>query len=271
VTSRRTWRGRLARFGQRCVDDVIAAVFPATCRSCGRDLESQTTSAGLLSRRISHPASGQLRRRLAGPLTAPLVLLCPACAAMLRAPREAVLRLQHPVAPGIDMPCVSAFAPGPEIFALIHALKYERCLELVPWFSVHLARAARRAAAHTEPPDMLVPVPLHDARRRERGYNQSELLARQLESRLGAPVAAHAAARRRPTLPQAAQAPEERWGNLRDAFAARVEAVRGSIWLLDDVVTSGSTVHALADALRARGARRLVALTLCRARPDIPA
>jgi ComF family protein len=118
---------------------------------------------------------------------------------------------------------------------------------------------------------VLVPVPLHPDRRRERGYNQSELLALHLERRLGAAVAAHAVQRQRATLPQAAQAPEARWANLHQAFVARPGATRGAIWLLDDVVTSGSTLHALADALRAPGSHRLVALTLCRARPDAPA
>ena len=264
-----TWRAHLARLGQRGLDDVFAALFPATCRCCGRDLETQPGRVRL-PQRVAHTANGRLRRRLVGPVSAPLVLLCPGCAARLRAPREEALPLHHP-AGGQTMPCASAFAPGPEIFALIHALKYERCLELVPWFGAHLSRAARRAAAHLGRPDVLVPVPLHPDRWRERGYNQSELLARHLERRLGAALAAHAVQRQRPTLPQAAQAPEARWANLRGAFVARPGAMRGTIWLLDDVVTSGSTLHALADALRARGSLRLVALTLCRARPDAPA
>ncbi len=108
-------------------------------------------------------------------------------------------------------------------------------------------------------PQMLVPVPLHWRRRWERGYNQSESLARGLGLALGLPVGTWSVRRIRPTPSQTTQTPAERRKNVVGAFGggrfARVKGLR--ILLIDDVLTTGATADAVTTALLAVGAARV--------------
>lgn len=115
-------------------------------------------------------------------------------------------------------------------------------------------------------PDVVVPVPLHPRRLRERGYNQSELLARSLGRRVSLPVETRALVRTRDTSAQAkAASAEERRRNVANAFACRGEAITGrKVLLVDDVCTTGATLSACAQALKAAGAARVSALTVAR-------
>lgn len=115
-------------------------------------------------------------------------------------------------------------------------------------------------------PDLIVPVPLHPRRIRERGYNQSLELARGLGVALGRPVAGDALARVRHTAPQMSLDKGQRRENIRDAFAADAGQVRGRTALLvDDVYTTGATLTECARTLRRAGAAGLDALVLARA------
>ncbi|HED66108.1 MAG TPA: ComF family protein [Planctomycetes bacterium] len=120
---------------------------------------------------------------------------------------------------------------------------------------------------------LLVPVPLHRLRRFERGYDQALLLARALGEELDAPVR-RLLRRRRWTVPQGEAGPESRRSNVAGAFRpvlAEPHHLRGvSVWLVDDVVTSGATVEACVEALGELGARSVGVLALARAgdRPD---
>lgn len=120
-------------------------------------------------------------------------------------------------------------------------------------------------------PRILVPVPLHIARRIERGYDQSALLAEACAAEAGLP-AIHALRRTRATTVQGALGTTSRAANVRGAFApsygARFHARRiagADVWLVDDVLTSGSTASECARILRRLGARRVS--VLCVARP----
>lgn len=114
--------------------------------------------------------------------------------------------------------------------------------------------------------DVIVPVPLHRSRQRERGYNQSEVIGRGLGRLLGLPVDIKALSRLRSTAPQAQQASrDERLRNIGGAFAAQKEAAQGQrVLLLDDVCTTGATLNACALALRAGGAQTVWGLTIAR-------
>jgi predicted amidophosphoribosyltransferase len=112
----------------------------------------------------------------------------------------------------------------------------------------------------------LAPVPLAGQRRRSRGYNQSELLARELSRLRGLPVERGLLVRRKATPPQARAAGEAvRRANVEGAFAAR-PAVRpsGALLLVDDVMTSGATLDACARALLDAGHGPVYALTFAR-------
>lgn len=114
----------------------------------------------------------------------------------------------------------------------------------------------------------LVPVPIHPLRRLDRGHDQALGLARILSCGLGLPVA-RPARRIRNTPPQGTPGPASRSSNVRGAFAVRRRFLRGlaarDIWIVDDVMTSGSTAHELARVLRDRGAGRVGVLVLARA------
>lgn len=109
------------------------------------------------------------------------------------------------------------------------------------------------AVAHldTDVYDMLVPVPLHKVRLRDRGYNQSELLAREVLPAFGRAACCSDLKRIRPTRTQSTLKGKKRKANVRGAFAVEGDTVAGrTVLLIDDVVTSGGTVEECAKALK---------------------
>ncbi len=115
--------------------------------------------------------------------------------------------------------------------------------------------------------DLVLPIPLHRKRLRERGYNQSLLLARRLVRRTGGAVDAFVLKKIRETDVQAGLTREERLQNLKNCFTvSRPEAVYGKkVLLVDDVFTTGSTLETAARALAKAGAQRVEAVVLARA------
>jgi len=116
------------------------------------------------------------------------------------------------------------------------------------------------------PGEILVPVPLHRQRLRERGYNQSSLLVRELAKLTSLPVVDDCLIRERHAPPQARTATVgERQSNVADAFACRDQRLRGrQVLLIDDVSTSGATLNACATALKTVGAISVWGLVLAR-------
>jgi ComF family protein len=113
--------------------------------------------------------------------------------------------------------------------------------------------------------DMIVPVALHPQRLRARGYNQSTLLARELGRHTGLPVYEDSLRRAIPTLPQVGLSAAQRAGNVRGAFACHDARLVGrSVLLVDDVITTGATLRAAAQALLEAHARAVWAITLAR-------
>lgn len=113
--------------------------------------------------------------------------------------------------------------------------------------------------------DYLVPVPLYPQRLRDRGYNQSELLARAFSEHTGIMVQTSVLARTRQTVPQASLKKEERAGNVLGAFQATGDLQNKTILLIDDILTTGSTLAACADVLRDAGAKAVYAACACAA------
>jgi competence protein ComFC len=141
---------------------------------------------------------------------------------------------------------------------LIHLYKYARIKTLAGPLSDLLAAALPR----DERFDALTAVPLHWRREWQRGFNQSELLARQMARRCGVPPI-RVLKRIRPTLAQAGLSNTNRRGNVAAAFRCRrVDAKR--VLLIDDVMTTGSTAAVCARALKRAGASRVALLTIAR-------
>jgi ComF family protein len=149
----------------------------------------------------------------------------------------------------------------------IHLYKYGRIKTLAKPLAELLAAAVPREEGF----DAVVPVPLHWRKRWQRGFNQSELLARGVARKWGLPVI-HALRRSRYTPAQAGLSTTARRKNVAAAFIGRPEASGKRLLLIDDVLTTGSTAAACATALRRAGAARVVLLTVARAdrRLNIP-
>jgi ComF family protein len=132
------------------------------------------------------------------------------------------------------------------------------------WLSAFMAQAMLQAAAnaHTEF-DCICHVPLHSKKRRQRGFDQAELLAKRIAALTGKPCLT-AIKRIRNTPSQTKLNAVERKENMRGAFKP-AQAVHGRVLLVDDVLTTGATVAECADVLKAAGAQSVTVLTFARA------
>ena len=148
---------------------------------------------------------------------------------------------------------------------MIQTLKYRRGLWLVPDLVEMLAGLVGAEFTGIKL-DAVVPVPLHGLRRRERGFNQAALLGSGLAKRLELAYIGRAVRRRVPTLTQTHLTAEERMSNVSGAFDVhRVDWVRDrSLLLVDDVITTGATMFACAEALRRAGAAAVYAVSVAR-------
>jgi ComF family protein len=139
---------------------------------------------------------------------------------------------------------------------LITQFKFHAALDLTPALAAQMLAALQRGDAPA--PTLLLPIPLSDARLRERGYNQAWELARRLGRVLRCPTDARLLLRVRDTPHQLAFPPEQRAGNVRAAFAVeprrRAELQGRSVTLVDDVMTTGATVAEAARTLLQAGA-----------------
>jgi len=148
---------------------------------------------------------------------------------------------------------------------LIHFLKYSGGRALAGPFGAALGQALRDGGYTAR---AVIPVPLHAARRRERGYNQSELVARALAETAGLALWPEALQRVVATPPQARLGRRQRLRNLRGAFRATDAGVleEGVFILVDDVLTTGHTLDECARVLQEHGAAQVIAATIARVR-----
>ncbi len=200
---------------------------------------------------------------------APEKALCPRCdAALPRIPRHFCVRCQERPAseekplclacslkPSPLAACVAAAPFAGEVERWIHRFKYPppglRGLDPAPLAVVSqlICEAAERVPG--PPPELLVPIPLHKNRLRARGFNPAERLARALSKKLGVPCDPNLLERVRDTPSQTGFDRRARLKNVKGAFRIRRgRALPGSLWLVDDVVTTGSTLKAAAKELR---------------------
>jgi len=148
----------------------------------------------------------------------------------------------------------------------IHRWKYEGKIHLTPFFTEWMAEGLNR---YWEPAslDLLIPVPLHTQRLRERGFNQALLLVKELSLRTGIPYRKTILQKKKSTLPQVNLSGTEREKGLRGAFQTigKEELLEKSVLLVDDVYTTGATVNECSKVLLRGGAERVDVLTLAHA------
>lgn len=220
---------------------ALDLVFPRRCVGCGAGGEYICRKCRTTLARLMPPLCPRCGR------PQPSGILCPDCVSW-RAEID-----------GIRSP----FLFEGIIQQAVYQLKYRNLRALVPDLAGLMAEYLRN---NEIPGDVLIPVPLHKKRLRDRGYNQSELLARDLGQQTGIPVISGALQRQRETASQVRTSTvQERQQNVSGAFACRpgnLEEAR--VILIDDVSTSGATLDACAVALKEGGAATVWGLALAR-------
>jgi len=218
-------------FPRRC--GVCGAFGPFLCGPCAAALPAATGTRCRRCCRLLAPASG-------GGAALPQ---CRACGLL-------------PTHPLDSLDAVFRFEGGAR--RLVHRLKYERLSALAEPMGAAMARhLGARGTAY----DLVVPVPLHPRRQRDRGFNQAALLAREIGARCGIEVVPRALVRVRATSPQVRTgAVGQRAANVAGAFACRAGVRDRVVLLVDDVATTGATLRACAEPLRAAGAAAVHAL-----------
>ena len=195
----------------------------------------------------------------------PCLDLCAGCEAALPASPQVLLEGQRPIER-----CLAPFAYAFPVDHLIQMLKYRGHLAVGRVLGTLLARSVRALGLHHDV-DCVVPVPLHPGRHAERGFNQSAEIAGRVARVLGLETLEGAVGRVRDTRPQVGLRPEERRRNIADAFVASALFRGRRVAVVDDVMTTGATVGAVAAALRQAGAISVDAWCVARAaHPDRP-
>lgn len=224
----------------RAFESLLELLFPSTCVHCG-------DGGNLLCDQcmdLVQPLDKNICRQCALPMERPGT--CARCATDRPAADRMLATYQ------MDGPVRSA----------VHALKYDGITAIAPVLGGHMAQMDPLDRLEV---DLVAPVPLHSRRLRERGFNQAELLARSVSHSRGWPLDASALARERNTPPQV-EAPNEaeRAASMRGAFRSNREFDGERVLLIDDVVTTASTVNSAAAALKRAGAERVTVLALAR-------
>lgn len=240
------------------IKSIFAALLPASCVLCG-DVIADVAAGHCLC----------VACAAALPALPDPALTCPCCAAPVwRAEAGQPHRCQacQNQAPSFDL-ALAAFPYAFPLDVLIRQLKYHHQLGLAGWLGRQLAQSiARHWPDFTF--DGIVPLPLHPARLRQRGFNQAALLARQVFRMHGWPLWLSACQRVIPTLPQASLDRAGRLENVSDAFHCPEPLTGARILLLDDVMTTGSTLNACAASLKAAGATAVAVAVVARAQGD---
>lgn len=157
----------------------------------------------------------------------------------------------------------AAFGYAFPLDKLIQAMKYGEQLALAHAFAAKLTQRIDKNAL----PDYVIPMPLHPAKLRERGFNQSLLLAATAARKLNLKLLPNACQRVRDTPPQSALPWKERDKNVRDAFRCDMDLTGKRVALVDDVLTTGASLNALAEAVKKRGAAEISAWVVARTLP----
>jgi len=216
----------------------LAAWLPQSCVLCGADAQEALCS----------DCTGDLPYLRGG---------CPQCAEPTPHDERCGHCLRTP--PAFDR-TLALFAYAYPIDRMLQALKYRQQLLLARWFGETLLKTCGPVAA-----DLVAPLPLHPDKLAQRGFNQALEIARPLAQGLGLPVHPELCLRTRATRSQAELPLQERPANVHHAFACTTALKGEHVLLVDDVMTTGATLHECARALKQAGAGSVTAIVVGRA------
>jgi ComF family protein len=224
----------------------LSLLFPPRCVGCGRIGAEFCAVCAQAVEATPYPQCGRCGLHLPSP-----TLRCPNCA---RYKNHSLVYTR-----------AAALHTSP-LRDAIHAFKYESQPTLAPLLARYLV-AAYAGAPWSKLPQAItavVPVPLHEQRLAERGYNQAQLLAESFCRVVGLPVQPAWLERIRETRQQVGLGPSERRANVAGAFAATSAVAGQCLLLIDDVYTTGATLRACAESALAAGSHAVYGLTLAR-------
>lgn len=218
----------LRQLGQR----LASLLLPGSCLLCGADSEHDL---------LCPACDADLPNLPDG--------LCPQCGEQSARGERCGNCLKQP--PHFDTTCALLRYDFP-VDRLIQALKYGHQLAVAGWLGRHLA-----SKLQDHPFDLIIPLPLHPDRLRQRGFNQALEIARAIASHHNCTLTTDCLSRCRATPAQAELALKERQRNVRNAFACHREIDGLRVLLIDDVMTSGATANECARVLKLHGAARV--------------
>ena len=236
-------RARLSVASDRLWQAALDIVFPIDCLGC--------SSRG----RFICPACTERMPKLDRPF-------CTVCANPGVSGICSWCRAHAPSIDAIRSPYL--YVPSSPIYRAITMLKYRGMRSVAPEMAdiLYSFLSSRRSGN----PDVIIPVPSHPTRVRQRGYAQAALIATELGKKLNLPASTSALARVRNAPSQLeTESREGRWSNVQSSFESKSHLEGANVLLVDDLVTTGSTASACASALKRAGARRVIGLSVARA------
>jgi len=237
-------------------DTVVSVFFPAGCRICEKLLTGASRVPICEECLSSFRATPQRKCEICGQTLEGMTateeeqLICRACQQKTYA---------------FDRARSYGSYEGPLVQAIL-LLKWQRMEPLGRWFAERLSEIVVQAGPSFVA-DVVVPVPLHRDRERQRGYNQAALISKPLARKLDLPHEAVLLMRTKPRPSKQVLSLEERWESVRGAFATRPgsQVDNKRVLLVDDVLTTGATLDACARVLLESGAKSVLGLTVARA------
>jgi ComF family protein len=190
---------------------------------------------------------------------------CYQCGAQITKPSESIVCEKCQSSPPPFNRLCALFKYKPPVIRLIGSLKFGRQLYPAQVFGHLLTEAIMQRWYVQQPlPQLIIPVPLHEKRHRQRGYNQATEISLPIAKTLHIPLGLDVCERVRYTKAQAKLNRAYRTRNLTAAFKAKISSKYKSVALVDDVVTTGSTVRAVSMALIAAGVENIEVWCVCR-------
>lgn len=217
-----------------CINNILSLIYPDHCQLCG----APTIEGLCVGCRQELPHNRHACRQCGLPLALEVDSVCGSCQ---RRP------------PAVDRSLIPFLYAAP-VDRLIGQFKFSAKLPQGRLLSRLLEQHLER---QTSMPDLLIPVPLHPARLRQRGFNQALELAQPLSHQFGIPIDHRSCRRILQTRPQRELKKQQRKRNIRGAFQVNGPLTASHVALVDDVVTTGSTVNELAKRLKLAGVTRV--------------